>query len=465
MGVRVKFLGGVRTVTGSMHLVSNDGERFIIDCGLFQGQRDESYDRNVHLPFDASSIEACVLSHAHIDHSGNIPNLVKRGFRGRIIATEATRDLCSEMLPDSGHIQEEDVRYVNKIHKKQGRPPIEPIYTRRDAEESLAYFAGKPFNTPVEIGDGASVTFYQAGHVLGSSTPLIEIVKKHRTIRLAYAVDLGRRDPLIIKSPERPPDIDYLILESTYGGRMHAPLEEAEEIFARAVRETVERGGRIVIPSFALERTQEVVYHLHNLLEEKRIPEIPVYVDSPLAVDITQVFLKHPECYDAEMLEEIRSGDDPLGGRMIKYIRSVEDSQKLNDDPRPMIVVSASGMCESGRILHHLRHAVGSPRNTILIVGFVAKNTLGRRIVERQPIVKIFGEEHPLRAQVIVLNAFSAHADRGELLDYVSPLKGSVKRIFIVHGDEDQSEELFTALRDRGFDVSVPRPEEEIDLV
>jgi len=448
-----------------MHLVTTGDEQFIIDCGLFQGIRDEAYDRNVHLPFDAASIKACVLSHAHIDHSGNIPNLVKRGFQGRVIATEATRDLCSEMLPDSGHIQEEDVRYVNKIHKKQGRRPIEPIYTRRDAEESIKYFSGHPYRTPIEIGDDASVTFYDAGHVLGSATPLIEVEKKRRTVRLAYAVDLGRKNPAIIKSPERPPAIDYLILESTYGGRMHTPIEDAKEMLARTVRETVERGGRIIIPSFALERTQEIVYYLHQLLEEKRIPELPIYVDSPLAVNITEVFLKHPECFDAEMLEEVRRDGDPLGGKMITYVSSVEDSQKLDGNPRPMVIVSASGMCESGRILHHLRHAIDDPRNTILIVGFVARNTLGRRIVEREKTVRIFGEEHALRAQVAVINAFSAHADRAELIDYVVPLKGMVKEIFVVHGDEDQSEKLSAALRDRGFNVRIPYPEEELELV
>ena len=464
MAVRVRFLGGVQTVTGSMHLITNGSTKFIVDCGLFQGRREEAYDRNQHFPFDPGELNACVLSHAHIDHSGNIPNLVKHGFRGRVLATEATRDLCTEMLPDSGHIQEEDIRFVNKIQQKRNLPPREPIYTRRDAEDAIKYITGQPIHMAIEIADGASVTFYEAGHVLGSALPLIEFQKKRDTIRIAYIVDLGRAHPAIIKSPERPPDVDYMILESTYGGRIHSPIEDAKEMLARTVRETASRGGKIVIPSFALERTQEVVYYLHQLLDENRIPKLPVYVDSPLAVNISEIFRRHPECFDERMAEEIRNNGDPLGRHIMSYVASPEDSEALDDDPRPMIIISASGMCESGRILHHLRHAVENPRNTVLIVGFVAKNTLGRRIVEREPFVRIFGEEYPLRAQVVVINAFSAHADRNELLAYVAPFKGSVKEIFIVHGDEDQSEKLLSALRDRGFNARIPAQKEEFEL-
>jgi metallo-beta-lactamase family protein len=465
LSAKLKFYGAVRTVTGSMHMITNGASRFIIDCGLFQGRRDESFERNAHLPFDPHDIGACVLSHAHIDHSGNIPSLVKRGFTGRILATEATRDLCTAMLPDSGHIQEEDVRYVNKIHKKQGRPRRSPLYTRKDAEDSLKFFQGCRYRTPVEIGGDATVTFYDAGHVLGSATPLIEIRDGGAPKRLAYAVDLGRRNTPILKDPERPPDIDYLILESTYGGRIHPPIEEAAEVLARTVRATAERRGKIIIPSFALERTQEVVYHLSRLIGQNRIPDLPIYVDSPLAVNITEIFMRHEECYDEEALRRFRAIGDPFGTERIRYITEVEDSKKLNGDPRPMIIISASGMCESGRILHHLRNNIENPRNTILIVGFVARNTLGRRIVERTPTVRIFGQEHALRAEVVVINAFSAHADRNELLDYIMPLKGRVKRIFIVHGDEDQSEQLTALLKERGFAAHLPFPEEEIELV
>jgi metallo-beta-lactamase family protein len=445
-------------------MITNGGARFILDCGLFQGRREESFERNAHFPFDPSGIQSCVLSHAHIDHSGNLPSLVKHGFRGRILATEATRDLCTAMLPDSGHIQEEDVRFVNKIHKKQGRPPVSPLYTRKDAEDALAFIRGCPYRTPVEVADGVSATFYDAGHVLGSATPLIELRGNGGTTRLAYAVDLGRKSAPILKSPEQPPDIDYLILESTYGGRLHSSIEEAVELLTKTVLTTVARKGKIVIPSFALERTQEVVYYLDQLIKQGRIPDLPIYVDSPLAVNITEIFMRHEECFDEEARRRFRSTGDPFGTDRIRYVTSVEDSKKLNGDPRPMVVISASGMCEAGRILHHLRNTVENPRNTILIVGFVAKNTLGRRIVERNATVKIFGEELPLRAEVVVINAFSAHADRGELLDYVMPLRGRVKGIFVVHGDEDQSEKLTALLTEKGFAVRMPLPEEEIEL-
>jgi metallo-beta-lactamase family protein len=436
----------------------------MIDCGLFQGRRDESFERNAHFPFDPAGIDSCILSHAHIDHSGNIPSLVKHGFTGRILSTEATRDLCTAMLPDSGHIQEEDIRFVNKIRRKQRLPARSPLYTRADAEKSLTYFQGFSYHTPVEMSDGLSVTFFDAGHVLGSAIPLIEIRTRSRTIRLAYVVDLGRKHIPILRDPETPPAIDYAILESTYGGRLHAPIEEAKETLAQTVHSTIGRNGKIIIPSFALERTQEVVYYLNELIAEHRIPDIPIYVDSPLAVDITKIFLRHPECFDEETTREIRSNADPLGTNRITYVRAVEESKKLNDDPRPMIIISASGMCESGRILHHLRNNIENPRNTILIVGFVAKNTLGRKIVERNKTVKIFGQEHELRAEVVVINAFSAHADRDELVDYVAPLRGGLKRIFIVHGDEDQSERLSELLAHKGFDVRVPYPGEEVDL-
>jgi metallo-beta-lactamase family protein len=460
----VKFIGGAKTVTGSMHVIEVGGSRILIDCGLFQGRRDESFEKNSSFPFDPGEIGACVLSHAHIDHSGNIPSLVKRGFRGTIHTTEATRDLCEEMLPDSGHIQEEDVKFVNKIQRKRHRPQRSPLYTRADAEASLAYFRGYGYHAPVEIADGVSVTFYDAGHVLGSATPLFELRGRSRATRLAYAVDLGRKHVPILRDPETPPDIDYLIVESTYGGRSHASIDEAAETLAKTVRTTVARGGKIIVPSFALERTQEVVYFLSMLIGQNRIPEIPIYVDSPLAVDITEVFRRHEECFDEETIRRIRANDDPFGTKRIRYITEVADSKKLNGDPRPMIIISASGMCEAGRILHHLRNNIENPANTILIVGFAAKETLARRIVEREPTVKIFGMKHALRAEVVVMNAFSAHADQHDLVEYVSPLKGRLKRVFIVHGEEDQSNKLSAHLASRGFSVHVPSPEEECEL-
>jgi metallo-beta-lactamase family protein len=464
LSARVKFLGGTRTVTGSMHMIALGRSMLLIDCGLFQGRRDESFEKNSRFPFDPRELDACILSHAHIDHSGNIPSLVKRGFGGRIYATEATRDLCAAMLPDSGHIQEEDIKFVNKLQREKRLPPRSPLYTRRDAEASLRRFRGYRYRVPVEVADGVSVTFYDAGHVLGSATPLVEMRENGAATRLAYAVDLGRKHMPILRDPETPPDVDYLIVESTYGGRTHASMEEAAEVLARTVRATVERKGKIIVPSFALERTQEIVYFLSMLIRENRIPDIPIYVDSPLAVDITEVFRRHEECFDEETLRRIRADDDPFGTKRIKYVTDVADSKKLNGDPRPMIIVSASGMCEAGRILHHLRNNIQNPANTILIVGYAAKNTLGRRIVERAPIVRIFGEEHALRAEVVVMNAFSAHADQRDLVDYIAPLKGRLKKVFVVHGEEDQSEKLAALLAERGLPVHIPFPEEEFEL-
>jgi len=445
-------------------MVELDGSRVLIDCGLFQGKRDESFERNSRFPFDPRELRTCILSHAHIDHSGNIPSLVKRGFRGRIYTTEATRDLCTEMLPDSGHIQEEDIKFVNKIQGKRGLPPRAPLYTQKDAEESLGRFRGYRYHVPVEVADGVTATFYDAGHVLGSATPVLEFGGNGAGRRLAYAVDLGRKGIPILRDPETPPDIDYLIVESTYGGRRHASLDEASEILARTVTRTVERGGKLIVPSFALERTQEVVYFLSMLMKQRRIPEIPVFVDSPLAVDITEVFRRHEECFDEDMISRIHANDDPFGTKRIRYITDVNDSKKLNGDPDPMIIISASGMCEAGRILHHLRNNIENPANTILIVGYAAKNTLGRRIVEREPTVRIFGEAHDLRAEVVVMNAFSAHADQQDLLDYVARIAGRLKKVFIVHGEEDQSEKLAALLTERGLSAHIPHPEEEFEL-
>ncbi len=462
--IKVTFYGGVRTVTGSMHMVENRDTRMIFDCGLFQGRREEFYRRNANFPFDPATIDFCVLSHAHIDHSGNIPNLVKNGFGGRVITTKATKDLCSTMLPDSGYIQEEDAKFVTKIHKRKGLPPVKPLYTREEAEESLGSIEGHPYRVPITLDGGIRVTFYDAGHVLGSATPLIEVPDGDSTVKIGYAVDLGRKHIPILKDPEVPPEIDYLFLESTYGGRLHSSIDEAKDRLAQVVGSTVDRGGKIIIPSFALERTQEIAYFLSQLLAEDRIPDIPVYVDSPLAVNVTKIFRRHPECYDEEMNETLENGADPFGTGRIQYITDVEQSKQLTFDDRPMVIISASGMCEAGRILHHLRNNIEDPKNTVLIVGYMAKNTLGRRIVEKHERVKIFGEEHALRADVEVMNAFSAHADRKNLLDYALRLKDQVKKIFIVHGDEDQSEKLHELLLEHGLPSHFPEEKEEFEL-
>lgn len=465
MSTRITFMGAVREVTGSRHLIETGRSRLIVDCGLFQGKRREYFERNASFDgVDPATLDACILSHAHIDHSGNIPTLVKRGFGSRIVTTDATRDLCTMMLPDSGHIQQEDAKFVTKIRRRSGEPAVTPLYTREDAEKALEYFSGHPYRQKIRIADDVAVTFYDAGHVLGSSTPLIEIDGGGEPLRIAYAVDLGRAGMPILNDPERPPVIDYLFLESTYGGRRHEETGMSRDRLAQTIRRTVDRGGKIVIPSFALERTQMLAYYLNQLFDERLIPEIPVFVDSPLAVNITEVFVRHPECYDEEMYEEFRSGRDPLGTARFEYITDVERSKQLNSDDRPMIIISASGMCEAGRILHHLRNTIGDPRNTVLVVGYMAENTLGRRLVEKHETVKIFGEPHTLRAEVVVLNAFSAHADRDDLLGYALPLRGSVKRIFVVHGEEEQSMKLVELLREHGLPAHLPERGEEVEI-
>jgi len=464
MSIKINFIGAVRTVTGSMHLISNGEYKFLIDCGLFQGHRKQFYEINSHFPFEPSEIDACILSHAHIDHSGNIPNLVKNGFDSRILTTDATRDLCQSMLPDSGHIQEEDIKYLNKKKKKKGEPPREPLYTQEDAENSLRFFSGHPYEQQISLGGENSVTFYDAGHVLGSSTPLLEIEGNGGKVRIGYAVDLGRKNIPILNDPVTPPDIDYLFLESTYGGRLHADPSETRDTLADIINRTVSRGGKIIIPSFALERTQEIVYYLNGLFNDEMVPKIPVIVDSPLAVNLTEVFFNHPECYDEEMYEAFKNGEDPLGARHVRYIKDVEKSKALHRDPDPKIIISASGMCEAGRILHHLKNNIEDQRNTVLIVGYMARNTLGRRIAEKHERVKIFGQQYRLNAEVEIMNSFSAHADRDELHDYVRPLKDTLKGIFLVHGEESQSEQLYQLLKNEGYPVHFPSPGDGIEI-
>jgi len=466
MEFSIKFCGGVRVVTGSMHLVSTDKSKILIDCGLFQGRRDQFYEVNTKFPFDPGELQALILSHAHIDHSGNIPNLIKQGFKGKVCSTLATSDLCRAMLPDSGHIQEEDIKYVNKINRKKGRPQREPLYTRQDAEDSLQYFNGIAYNRKVALTDDIDYCFYEAGHILGSAVPVLELHNGsgEKPVRLAYAVDLGRKDLPILRDPQVPEDIDYLIIESTYGDRLHEAMDQVKEKLAQAINRTVERGGKVIIPSFAMERTQEVVYFVNQLLIEKAIPDIPIFVDSPLAINVTEIFGRHPECFDEEIMEVFKKGQNPFGFGRVNYTRDVEQSKKLNLDKSPMIIISASGMCENGRILHHLKNNIEDAKNTVLIVGFMAQNTLGRRLVEREPVVKIFGEEYQRRAEVVKLNSFSAHADKNEIDDYVSGFDKSLKKIFVVHGEESQSKILTERFKSMGFDAYLPRPGEEVKL-
>ncbi len=456
--MKITFHGAARTVTGSMHLIECNRQRILLDCGLFQGRRAESFQRNRNLPFDARRIDALILSHAHIDHSGNIPNLVRSGFGGHIVCTAATRDLCGIMLRDSGHIQEQDVEYVNRKRARRGEPPAEPIYTVADAEASLRYFVDLQYHRWLEIGRGLRVRFYDAGHILGSGITVVEATSLRGTRRIGFTGDLGRMALPILRDPEVPSEpLDALIIESTYGNRRHAPIQETEERLARVVNETARRGGKVIIPAFAVERTQEIVYSLHRLTNAGRIPALPVFVDSPLAISATDIFRLHPECFDDETNEFLRRHPDPFGFDRLRYTREVDESKAINELREPCVIISASGMCEAGRILHHLKHNVEDARNTVLIVSYQAPNTLGRKIVERQPVVRIFGEEYQLKARVEIINAYSSHADRDELLGWLKRLPRLPKHVFVVHGDEDQAWPLADAIRQLGVSsVRIP---------
>ncbi len=460
MPIKIKFLGGVGTVTGSSHLVLTDKSQVLLDAGLFHGHRDEFYEVNTTFHYNPHKLDALILSHAHIDHCGNIPTLIKKGMRARIYTTSATRDLAKLMLEDSGKIQEEDIKYVNKINKRLGLPLREPLYTRKEALKVAARFRAIPYGQRFCVTRDIFVTFYDAGHILGSSIIVLDIKDGEHNTRLGYAVDLGRKNLPLLNDPVVPKGLDYLILESTYGGRLHAPIEEAKAKLKDAINRTVERKGKIFIPSFTLERTQELLYFLNELLKEKAIPSIPIYVDSPLAIDITDLFKYHLDYLDEETREDIRRQEGPFEFLNLKFIRSQEESKSLNNDKRPMIIIAGSGMCESGRILHHLKNNIEESRNTILVVGYMAANTLGKKIVERVRFVRIFGVEYELNAQVIVINAFSGHADKNELCEFALACQ-SLRRIFLVHADPDQSRALFETLTQKGLNAYIPAKDEE----
>jgi metallo-beta-lactamase family protein len=449
-----------------MHMLDLDGHRVLMDCGLYQGRRAEARRFNQEFPAAPSSIDAVLLSHAHIDHSGLLPKLYQAGFAGRVYATSATRDLCATMLADSAFIQEKDAEWVNRRERRRGPDAIEPLYTAEDALGVMALFDSVEYGQVFEPLPGQAVEYRDAGHILGSATMTLTIREGGRTVTLGFTGDVGRGGRPILRDPDPMPDCDYLICESTYGGRVHEPPDQAKGHLGRVVGATARRGGKVIIPAFAVGRTQEIVYRLDELTNEGRLPPIPVYVDSPLAVNVTDIFRAHPECYDAELLEYMRTDPDPFGFARLTYVRDVEESKSLNTSRLPMIIISASGMCEAGRILHHLRNNVEDPKNTILIVGYCAPHTLGRRIVERRPEVKIFGEPHRLRAEVEVMNEYSAHADEPELVGFVSHLDPRrLKRIFLVHGDPERQVPLARALKAAGYlDASGPGRGETVEL-
>jgi metallo-beta-lactamase family protein len=451
-----------------MILLTVNGSRILLECGLYQGKRQESFERNRKLPFDARSVDILLLSHAHIDHAGNIPTLVKNGFAGPIFATPATRDLCTALLRDSGHIQEEDAEYVNKKRAKKGEPPVEPLYTVDDAEASINSFTSVGYDRPFQVAPGVTLTFRDAGHILGSAILVLDVEEDGKKSRLAFTGDLGRPGMPILRDPTCVQDVDYLIIESTYGDRLHDPIEGTEKALRDVVVDTYNRGGKLIIPAFALGRTQELVYSLHRLTDQRDIPSLPIFVDSPLALNVTEVFRLHPECFDRELNEFLagRKEKDPFGFERLTYTRTTRESKELNFLRQPAVIISASGMCEAGRVLHHLKNNVEDGRNTVLIVSWQAPDTLGRRLVEHAPQVKIFGEEYTVRARVETINGYSAHADRTGLIEYVRQVgAGRLKAAYVVHGEEPSSLALAEGLRDLGVaQVVVPRPGETVNL-
>lgn len=468
MQTRLRFHGAAREVTGSMHLLEANGHTIALDCGLFQGRRSEANAKNQSFPCHPERIDAVILSHAHIDHCGKLPRLVREGFSGPIYATAPTRDLADILLADSAHIQDEDALYWNKKRVRRGDPPIEPLYTAEDAEDAVRLLQPRPLGEPFEVLPGVRARFVEAGHMLGSAMIALEIDRDGggEPIRITYTGDLGRTNMEILRDPEPIPECDYLICESTYGGRITPDPESMRDQLADVINKTVERGGKLIVPSFAVGRTQVLVYDYHVLLLQQKIAQpIPVIVDSPLAVRATEAFRRHPDVYDREARAMRRLTGDMFDCDGCEYISHVEQSKALHDRHEPMMIISASGMCEVGRILHHLKNNIENPRNTVLIVGYQAAHTLGRRLVEKQKQVKIFGEMYRVNARVKVLNGFSAHANAAELLEAARPLAGRVRQAFLVHGEPDQAEALADSLKQNGFDrVSIPEPGQSVRL-
>lgn len=464
--MRITFGGAAQTVTGSEFLLEVNGSSLLLECGLFQGRRQEYYERNTTFNFDIGKLGAVLLSHAHIDHSGNLPNLVKQGYAGPVYATPATVDLANVMLLDSGHIQEADVEYVNRKRDRRGEPPIEPLYTIADAARVKDHFREIDYERVFEPVPGVTARFMDAGHILGSASIVLDIVEHGRKFRLWFSGDIGREGLPLMKDPVLPENADFLIMESTYGDFVHDNPEEGYIELRDAVKRAISRGGKVIVPAFAVGRTQELVYDLNRMMSEGEIPPIPVYVDSPLAVNTTLVFQKHADLFDQETQTFVREGRHPaLNFPQLTYIQSAEESKALNNRKEPMVILSASGMAETGRILHHLKNNIQNPRNMILIVSWQAPNTLGRRLADQESTVRIFGELFDRRAEVVKIGGFSAHAGQDNLVHYALATADRLKRLFLVHCEPDAAVKMIEKLNQAGIqNVEYPKFEEKVEV-
>ena len=464
--MRLTFLGAAGEVTGSMIRLDVESGSILIDCGMFQGRRAESRRRNRDLPRAATSCDAAILSHAHVDHSGNLPTLVKSGFRGTIHATPATYDLCAFMLRDAARIQEADAEYLNRKGRDDpDHQEIIPLYDEEDALRALERFVAVPYHRLFDPLPGVRATFLDSGHILGSASIVLDVAEGGARRRVVLTGDLGRASLPILRDPERPqPPVDYVIMESTYGDRVHGPAARMHDELERVIREGIARGGKIIVPAFAVGRTQELLYVLHDLKQAGRLPSIPIFVDSPLATDVTAVFRAHPECFDAPTRAFLDAHGDLFAFDGVRFCRTREESIAINDVEGPALILAAAGMCEAGRVLHHLRNHIEDPRATILVVGWMAQHTLGRRLVERRPRVRVWGVERDLRARVEVLNVFSAHADRNDLLAFADACGVATRSFFLVHGEPAQQASLSEAMEARGMRVAVPTRGEVVEL-
>jgi len=466
--MNITFHGAARTVTGSKHLITlNNGKKILLDCGMFQGMGKETYPLNREFGFDAREVDYMVLSHAHIDHSGLIPMLVKYGFTGKIFGTEATLDLTAILLKDSAHIQEADSKFVNKKRFAEGRDLVEPLYTTEDVEDAILQFEPVPYETPYTIDNDIELELFDEGHIIGSATIFLKIMEDGKLTRIGFSGDVGRYNDPILKSPQPFPQVDYMLIESTYGNRLHDKIEETPEHLREFIVETcLNKRGKLIIPAFSVGRTQELLYALNELELNNRLPNVKYFVDSPLSVAATNVVKKHPECFNRAVQKIMKYDNDPFDFRGLYFIEDKRDSQALNDIQEPCVIISASGMAEAGRVKHHIANSIGNPRNTILMVGYCAKNTLGARLKEHPTEVNIFGDMFKVRADIRQIESMSAHADYNDLIQYLSILDPSnVKRVFVVHGEPDVQDEFRERIMQKGFkDVVIPEPHETFRL-